>query len=298
MVVYSVLTTDSDTQYVRVYSTYNPAGSDPSENQDETSVTNAQVTISQGGGPSFAFQPTTIQRPDTSRYSSSIGAYYAYPFRPEEGKKYSLTISSQLYGVARSTLTVPSRGFISAENELLLKDPWNVPLDDIALSISLSPVAKGYLVRFYLDYEMLDSSGWRTARVEVPIAVRQTPDGHIIEYVFPDIQRRVTSTNGSPYAGPGEHFVYLTDAYRKTVEAVLASASSIRFKQDVFLLIQFDEPLYNYYFVANGFKDRSSIRLDEPNYTNLSGGVGIFGSLAVDSIAVPLPERFPPPRSH
>jgi hypothetical protein len=90
----------------------------------------------------------------------------------------------------------------------------------------------------------------------------------------------------------------LTDAYRKTVEAVLASASSIRFKQDVFLLIQFDEPLYNYYFVANGFKDRSSIRLDEPNYTNLSGGVGIFGSLAVDSIAVPLPERFPPPRSH
>jgi hypothetical protein len=294
MVVYSVLSTQSDTQYVRVYTTYNPTDANPSENPDEVSVADARVTISEVGGPTFSFQPTTIARPDTSRYTNPIVAYASFPFQPEKGKTYALSISSPVYGVATASLTMPRVGFIEAQNELLLRDPWNVPLDDIALSIGLSPVAKGFLVKFYLDYEVLDSTGWRPGRVEVPVAVLRTVDGRLLGYAFPQIERRTSPTNGSPYAGHGEHFEYLTEAYQETIEGIALRGSSVRFKQAVFFLIQFDEPLYNYYFIANGFKDRNSIRVDEPNFTNITGGVGIFGSLAVDSSVVALPEKFPP----
>jgi hypothetical protein len=292
MVVYSILTTDSDTQYVRVYSTYNPPDNDPTKNQNETSVTDAQVTVSGEGGSTFTFQPITIQRPDLSRYMSDIRAYYAYPFRPQRGKNYSLTVSSQLYGVATATLTVPSPGLIIAQNQLVLKDPWNVPVD-IVLSIQLSAVAKGYLIRFYVDYEMSGSTGWRAARIEVPIAIRRMAStGQVIEYVFPKIKRsRIPATSRDYFL---EQFVFLRDAYQETIKAILSSASGIRFKQAVFHLIQIDEPLYNYYFVANAFKDRSSIRVDEPDYTNISGGVGVFSSVTTDSLVYLLPEVIEP----
>ncbi|HEX9829358.1 MAG TPA: DUF4249 family protein, partial [Bacteroidota bacterium] len=67
MAVYSVLTTQSDTQFVRVYASYNPDDNNPENNPDELSVTDATVTITDGS-TTYTFRDTTIARPDTSRY--------------------------------------------------------------------------------------------------------------------------------------------------------------------------------------------------------------------------------------
>jgi hypothetical protein len=98
MVVYSILTTESDTQYVRVYSSYNPPDNDPAKNQDETSVQDAQVSITQEGGQTFSFQLKAIARSENSRYPSDIVVYCSYPFRAERGKTYTLTVSSASMG--------------------------------------------------------------------------------------------------------------------------------------------------------------------------------------------------------
>ncbi|MEK6571100.1 MAG: hypothetical protein AABZ61_07005 [Bacteroidota bacterium] len=69
----------------------------------------------------------------------------------------------------------------------------------------------------------------------------------------------------------------------------------MRFVQAVFYLIQFDEPLWNYHNVANNLGERYSVRTDEPDYTNIKGGFGVFGSATIDSTVWPLPEKIPPP---
>ena len=74
MVVYSVLSNATDTQYVRVYTTYNPANNNPLNNPDENPVTDAQVTISDGS-MSLTLHDTTLDRPDKTRYPSDIFAY-------------------------------------------------------------------------------------------------------------------------------------------------------------------------------------------------------------------------------
>jgi hypothetical protein len=43
-------------------------------------------------------------------------------------------------------------------------------------------------------------------------------------------------------------------------------------------LLIFDQFLAGYISTTNGFLDNLSIRLDEPNYTNINGGLGIFGA--------------------
>jgi hypothetical protein len=136
MVVYSILTTNSDTQYVRIYSTYNPPDNDPMRNADEISVQDAQVSITQEEGPTFSFQPMTIPRAGESRYL---------------------------------------------------------------------------------------------------------------------------------------------------------------FTQALFYVVQFDVALWNYYSVANMFRDKLSVRTDEPDYTNINNGTGVFGSTTVDSLVWPIPHFIPHP---
>jgi hypothetical protein len=45
-----------------------------------------------------------------------------------------------------------------------------------------------------------------------------------------------------------------------------------------FQLVEFDAPLSNYYASVHGFTDRFSVRVDESIYTNINGGIGIFGA--------------------
>ncbi len=51
----------------------------------------------------------------------------------------------------------------------------------------------------------------------------------------------------------------------------------------IFVLTQIDDALYNFYYVGNGPPDPTTIRLDVPDYTNVAGGLGVFGSLATAS---------------
>ncbi len=78
MVIYSMLTTENETQFVRIYSTYSPPGGDPSQNPDEQPVTDAQATISDGKTV-YTFRDTVLWRPDKTRYPSGIRLYYLIP---------------------------------------------------------------------------------------------------------------------------------------------------------------------------------------------------------------------------
>ncbi len=50
-----------------------------------------------------------------------------------------------------------------------------------------------------------------------------------------------------------------------------------------FYVIEYDKHLSNFYSSTNGYMDFYSIRLDETTYTNISGGIGIFGTSMFNS---------------
>ena len=51
----------------------------------------------------------------------------------------------------------------------------------------------------------------------------------------------------------------------------------------VFTLMIFDENISNYYSTTNGFLDDFTIRIDEKDYSNIQGGLGIFGTYRTQS---------------
>jgi hypothetical protein len=70
------------------------------------------------------------------------------------------------------------------------------------------------------------------------------------------------------------------------------ASAKIIFDRVVFQLLQADQNLYNYYMVTHSYRDLQSIRLDEPNYSNIEGGVGVVGSYTIDSVTHTLPDFF------
>ncbi|MBI3587328.1 MAG: DUF4249 family protein [Ignavibacteriales bacterium] len=294
MAVYSILSNKSDTQYVRIYATYDPAGFNPLENTSDTPIQDATVKLSQST-TTFQFKDTTLQRQDETRYSSRIAAYILNAFKVQPGKLYTLSVSSPTYGQTSATITLPGKGSIKIANTDLLRDPWYAE-DNIELEITIADITKGFFVRFFLDYDYYDKNkGWIEQHLEIPITLLSA--GTINDYraTYPRLIARTSDPLIriiQPGKEPRETASFFNNVYRRMIKLVRAAhhPDDLRMKRVVFQLIQAEPQLYNYYSIVSGFQDASSIRIDKPDYTNLNGALGLFGGYTQDTVSVSVPD--------
>lgn len=282
LVVYSLLSNTVDTQYVRLYSTYDPGGYDPMAHSTDTPVRNASVRVLEGSR-SYVFRETTLERKDKSRYETDIPAYQAFPFRAEPGKRYTLVADAGGSRQATASVTVPSHGTIAVENTALTSDPWRTG-DDLTLKIQLSNAAKGFLVRVYLEYEVfITGTGWQPRENELPTIFSREDSITTYDGTFPSLVRRTSPlvNVNVPLGGPSYEYIHFPIVnYRTLIKLIRAAyhVDNLRFRRLSLRLIQADETFYNYYSIANGFGDQGSIRVDQPDITNIMGGIGLFGA--------------------
>ncbi len=59
-------------------------------------------------------------------------------------------------------------------------------------------------------------------------------------------------------------------------------------RRALFVLTQTEENLYKYYNIANAYQDQISVRTDQPDWTNINGGLGVFGAMIEDSTYIDL----------
>lgn len=287
LVAYSVLSPQSNVHYVRLLTTYNPPGFDPFENTNSHQITNATVSIFDGTN-TLVLRDTTVPRTDTGRYSDSIRAFVASPLQPVRGRAYTLTITSPPFGTLTGSTVVPGAGVVELDQEtrIVLLNPLMYRGDMIIYG---TPWASGvgYVIRLYLEYEVF-STDTVVKREEVPLQISNYQGCASYDSEYPALQRRSISF--------GREFLILSNLnYRRTIIKVkkLNEGKMVNFRRAVIIMSQADQHLYNYYSLVNGFQDEFSIRVDLPNYTNIQGGLGLFGSFASDSLLYSLQTGFP-----
>jgi len=274
-VVFSLLAARSDTQFVRVFRTYYPPHDNPYEVDWETPDTSVRVVLSDSTR-SATLSDTVLTRGD----GSTVHAYVAYPFHIEPGQQYSLHVAEPGRQEAVSSTTVPGQGSVLIENYEALFDLEAHRFDDLHLDVEISPQAAAYLPRLSVEFQVY-STGAVLER-EVPLDLRTSDRGNEIP-VYPDITH-VASTGQRSY-----YFTYSLHAYAYTLRKIIADYGDVYFRQANCYLVQTDQALYVYYNVANGFRDAFSIRMDQPDYSNIEGGLGVFGSYNVDKKSYELP---------
>ena len=290
VVVFGVLTPNANSQFIRVHSIASPQESNPRND----SVAGTVVRVSKGGSMT-AFRDTLLVAVNDVGDTVKIPAFVTYELSIERGARYALSVASPSYGEVSAIVSVPSRGVLSTLGNLILEDPWDQNEDlDIIVSIALSPDTKGFFMRFFLNYDVFRNGAWTTENVEVPIKLEDSNGLADIKGVYPSLGLRTTSR--SPTGFPVERKGYMNSEYRKVLTLIYATYGSqnIRMKKAVFQMIQVEDNLFNYYFIANNFADKFSIRVDQPEFTNINGGFGVFGAFTFDSLVVDLPADLSP----
>ncbi len=279
LVIYSVLSNRSDSLFVRLYSSYNPSGHNPLDNSIDTNLQGAHVIVANDSA-SYVLAGVVIPRTDKSRYSTNINAYLAQPFQFQGSKTYTLTVTSS-EGNASAQVITPGSGLVEANNGFILKAPEKYT-DDISAKVRLSPVTQGYLLRLYVEFDAVVGTRTVHIRTEVPQAIRSTAESGFV-YDYPMLIRRITDR-----VVVYEIVYFGLDAYRAFLLDQLTNYGEIKLTSATFVLTQVESNLYKYYNLANGFLDEFSIRSDLPDFSNITGGFGVFGAMRDDSVVVDL----------
>jgi hypothetical protein len=268
LVAYSILTPTSNVQYVRLYLNYNPPGFDPYAVTTEPYDTTAQVTVT-GSGQTFMFHDTLL--------SPTLRAFVNSSFRPQAGIEYTLTAVSQ-HGTISATSSVPASGSLFIPNQSVLLYPTMFSDQSTDVHAGLSSQTRGFLVRFTLIFS-LESDTTFKGQIEIPLSYGQDSAGIALPE-YPQLQRMVDQR---PIIS------FPVTNYLNTIATLTAEYQTrIILKEARFYLVQADANAYNYYNVVNGFRDQYSIRTDQPDFTNIQNGLGVFGSFNVDSLVIHL----------
>jgi hypothetical protein len=290
-VVYSVFVTNRNTQIVRVYSNYNVSGFDPFENASEQPLAGSVVTVI-GPRGTYAFRDTLISRTDTSRYKTPIPAYVSN-WRPEPMQTYILTVQSAKAGTSTATVTTPAKA---------LNVYWYYPTDfmdypdsikyETGISASASVASEGnpYFVQLTIEYAVSANSGSRIEEIEVPAWATSNTSLWATDTTFK--YATYPSLQISSRWGVGMFYNKWAYRYALTQVSNKYQGKKLTFRRVVFRLLQLDENWYSYYNTVRRAQDPMTMRLDQPDFTNLTNGYGVVGACTVDSLIHYLPADF------
>ncbi|MGB9773591.1 MAG: DUF4249 family protein [Bacteroidota bacterium] len=280
LVVYSVIDPRRSDVIVRLSHTYDPPGYDPDEYRGALLVPDASVTLRSGSGETFNLAETTLVIPDIHG-NLFVSAYVLKQVKLREAERYFLFISAHDYPAVSASTIVPAIQFITAESVLE---------EDAALEIChcyqfsfgfyAATAPKGYIARLWIRYSADTTSALDS--LEVPYSVEK--QGEKVLATYPQLDRLTDSQQ--------ESLSYTRDAVTWVLEQLASRVGDphkIRIKGITFDLLLLDQYLYNYYSVAHGFNDPLTVRTDTPDYSNIQGGLGVFGSLAHRSLSLKLP---------
>ena len=291
LVVYSVLSNDRDQQFLRLSTTYQAPNFNPSEVTNDPALNGAVISLVQAPGTVIPFRDTVMARVDTSRYADSLHVYVA-SFRPDYSTIYQLTVQAPGGLTATGFLHLPAKAYLSYTGTSVLRTPADFEKGIVSVYTTLSDLAGGYVVRMVLQYTISDGLTTFQELREVPIEYRTevAPDGtvslNLNKPVFPTL-RRVQSVAITTQFGSFQYVNTLLDVQKEYL------GKSITFERAIFLVMQADPNFFKYYSVTNGFQDSVSIRLDQPLYSNISGGTGLFGGYIVDTLSFQYDALFP-----
>ena len=272
LVVYAVLDGNTSTQFIRVYGSFSPNEYDPLQPSPNKEIYNASVTVDDGQS-TYVFHDTTINVPTNGAGSRSVHAYVNYVLQAEEKKQYTATVAAKGFDTSKAVFKSisPGRILLSGSHASLIK-----PADEktIVISISLGENVQAFLPMIFFEYEVNNDSLIRTR--EVPMKVLTSDFSDELTKIYPSIMLRSKS---SDIIDPRETIVFNTDAYISTIIDIRKEHPNlkVKFKRALLKLVQFDNDLYTYYSIVNNFGGSSSLRLDEPDYTNFQNGFGVFG---------------------
>lgn len=280
-----IIKTDTTFQVATISHSYDVEGFDPTTNTKDPFIKGAKVKLFYGENV-IEFRDTAIARDPDSRYKTPMNFYYTNKFK---------TTSTPV--LMRIEATLPNGKVLSASSELIsiysvYLNSLNVPISSDPISSklnftwgewTLTPNSKGvyYAPELVILYTQNKDGQKIKKQKKVPSFYANTANGLLP--IYPQIQAGTKSES------------FEMDAIKKAMAEISEgdpNKSNYKIDGVIFRLLLMDAGLASYYSLQKTFLDEFSVRVNQPDITNIKGGLGVFGNYTIKQINVDITREF------
>jgi len=258
-----ILKSDSTFQVATLSHSYPPDEFNSGNGAVDPAIVGADIRIWYGGSV-YVFKDSSITRTDTSRYSTPLRFYYNNRFKVRTNKSIEIEVLLQNGRRLKANSTTPGEIFFQDESTILVP-----PVSSNIVQFYWDPLGEGtfYCPKFVLRYRQLINGEHVEKIKEIP--VKYILQGNEFEAVFPDPSNAST-------------IVYSMDAVTRALNEIsdgdVNKQNYSVYEFPVFDLIALDLPSSRYVSSTGQSFDDLTVSVNVSDYTNIEGGLGIFGS--------------------
>ena len=260
-----IIRSDTSLQIVTLSSSY-LAGNDfnPLSNNQDPAIVDAQVKMWYKG-IMYPMRDTTIPRQDTSRYKNSVHCYYINNLKPQANEYVDVEALLPNGFLLQSSTKLPdanSTTFFDANNDK---------------SVPPSSIGNNYVT---VKWTGLDNTIY-SPKINIIYYVNGSPEKK--EWPVPLYYITENGNSAGVYPQPTKQN-YIKISMETITHALneipLGNNDKSNFSISVLSVevVVYDENLTTYYLSIQNGLDAFTVRLDSPDYSNIQGGYGIFGS--------------------
>ncbi len=269
-----VIRGDSSFQVATITRSYDVSGFDPTTNHDNPFIGGADVKVFYNDSV-YVFRDTTKTPPAGSNYTTPMHYYYNSKLRPQFTGPIKIQAALPNGKVLSSSVeTFAINQFImdrSSSSKIFLQGVIPQPLNFAWIYLG-SPMEYYVAPELIILYSKTVNGNTIEMQKKVPLYYLngQTP-------LYPPIE---------PDPGSIQFKMKVVDKAMEEISAGDSNKQNYTIESAVFRLFVLDKNLTTYYSAAQTFLDEFSVRVSQPDYTNIIGGLGIFGTYAVQQLPV------------
>jgi hypothetical protein len=280
-VLYCVINADTTFQTAYISHTYQVEGYSGSENTTDPVIEGASVRLTVDGSTVYSFSAASAARTDTSRYTTPVKYYSLNNYKPSGSQKIEITATLGNGRVLKSSSQVPPIAYLYYETSTVNYDPSSSDGSDIKgikfawrfLSGQFNLVANYFAPRLELIYHKADNP---TQKIRVKVPYYFIPKDGSYSPVYPGVSTATTAT----FYGDS------IDRVLNQISSGDTEKSNYIFDKAEFTLLYLDKYLAAFLASEITFTDEFSMRIDAADYTNIDGGLGMFGAFATKKTEV------------
>lgn len=258
----------SDTSFQIAYlsKSYFTNSTDPNDNLIDPSILNADVRLWVGDSV-YLLCDSSIVRTDSSRYSSNVNFYFNRNVSINYNKRIEIEALLQNGKRLKATSQTPREIYFENESEVLVPP---VNKNFIYVFWSSGGETTYYLPKLYFRYIKRENGIDSYHEIEIPLSYRIT--NNVSEPIFPVPSGSFT-------------VAYNMNAVREALQLISTDdenkSSYFIYQKLKFKVITMDQHLTRYYSSTSKSFEDLTVRVNENDYTNIDGGLGIFASYFV-----------------
>jgi len=258
-----ILKSDSSIQIATLSRSYRGDSYDPNSNTEDPSIIGADIRVWLGDSV-YIFRDSSIIRTEPSRYGTDFHFYYNNNFIVNPNENLEIEVLLQNGRRLKASSRTPNKILFSTESDVII------------------PAGESNLVRFFWEQQV---EGMFFSP-QLTIRYRQNENGNVVEK-YKIVPIEYTQQGGEqipsyPKASNKTNINYQLDAISKALEEISESDAdkgnfSI-YEKPIFSLFAFDLNLSRYVSSTSQAFDDLTVTVNEADFTNIDGGLGVFGS--------------------